>query len=236
MADLFHQLLNVLKQIPDFLGTFNLELIFLLFALCSLGEIFLASIPYLLETVWLVAGFNLAAGNLTAVQLLILWLAAVSGRETGVFLLYSVSRLGSLPLTRLYQKYLEKRFKKFSGKDTRMSRISRKLDSRLSPFTIVFGRLIGLGTPLTVLLGVRKHYKELFIGVLLSSLVFDGMFVILGIIVGKNTMLKPWEKVIYSLIGLTVFYLAVFGVRQISRLIKTHSFWRINPHKESGED
>jgi hypothetical protein len=148
---------------------------------------------------------------------------AVSGRETGVLLLFSVSRFGSLPLTRLYQKYLEKRFKKFSGQDTWLSRLSSKMDSYLSPFTIALGRLIGLGTPLTILMGVKKKYKILFVGVLLSSLIFDGIFLIVGIVVGKNTHVKQTDMILYSLIGLTVFYLIVFSIRQISKYIKART-------------
>jgi membrane-associated protein len=214
---------DFLKHILNYIGTFNLQAVCLLFLLCLCGEILLASVPYLLETVWLMAGYNLTAGILSPFQLLLLWLVAVSGRETGVLLLFSVSRFGSLPLTRLYQKYLEKRFKKFSGQDTWLSRLSSKMDSYLSPFTIALGRLIGLGTPLTILMGVKKKYKILFVGVLLSSLIFDGIFLIVGIVVGKNTHVKQTDMILYSLIGLTVFYLIVFSIRQISKYIKART-------------
>ena len=213
MADFFRQILN-------FVGTFNLELVCLLFLLCACGEILLASVPYLLETVWLMAGYNLAAGILSPFHLLLLWLVALVGRETGVLLLFSVSRLGSLPLTRLYQKYVETRIKKFSGNENWLSRILQKIESYISPFTIALGRLLGLGTPLTVLLGVKKQYQVLFLGVILSSLVFDGIFLIVGAVVGANTMLKPSEMVLFSLIGLTVFYLVVFSIRQVSKFAK----------------
>ena len=214
---------DFLKHILNYIGTFNLQAVCLLFLLCLCGEILLASVPYLLETVWLMAGYNLTAGILSPFQLILLWLVAVSGRETGVLLLFSVSRFGSLPLTRLYQKYLEKRFKKFSGQDTWLSRLSSKMDSYLSPFTIALGRLIGLGTPLTILMGVKKKYKILFVGVLLSSLIFDGIFLIVGIVVGKNTHVKQTDMILYSLIGLTVFYLIVFSIRQISKYIKART-------------
>ena len=213
------------------MGTFNIQLVCLLFLLCSLGEILLASVPYLLETVWLMAGYSLAAGTLSPLQVLLLWLAAVAGRETGVLLLFSVSRLGSLPLTKLYQKYLEKRFKKFSGNETWLSRISSKMDSYLSPFTIALGRLIGLGTPLTVLMGVKKKYKMLFLGVILSSFIFDGIFLVVGMVVGTNTMVKPAEMILFSLIGLTVFYLVVFSIRQILKYKKARALARTNQTK-----
>jgi membrane-associated protein len=227
---------DFLKQILNYIGTFNLQAVCLLFLLCSLGEILLASVPYLLETVWLMAGYNLAAGIISPFQLLLLWLVAVAGRETGVLLLFSVSRFGSLPLTRLYQKYLEKRFKKFSGNETWLSRVSNKLDSYLSPFTIAMGRLIGLATPLTVLMGVKKKYKMLFLGVLISSFIFDGIFLIVGLVVGKNTQVKQTEMVLFSLIGLTLFYLIVFSIRQISKYTKARALARNNqikaPRKE----
>ena len=97
------------------------------------------------------------------------------------------------------------------------------MDSYLSPFTIALGRLIGLGTPLTILMGVKKKYKILFVGVLLSSLIFDGIFLIVGIVVGKNTHVKQTDMILYSLIGLTVFYLIVFSIRQISKYIKART-------------
>jgi membrane-associated protein len=222
---------DFLKQILNFMGTFNLTLVCLLFLLCFLGEILLASVPYLLETVWLMAGYNLSAGVLSPFHLLLLWFIAVAGRESGVLLLYSVSRFSSLPLTRLYKKYLERRFKKFSGTNTWLAKISAKLDAYISPFTIALGRLIGLATPLTVLLGVKKHYKELFAGVLLSSLIFDGIFIIVGLTVGTSTMVKPTQMILFSLIGLTAFYLIVFGIRQLSKYAKSRRTAKNDQHQ-----
>ena len=203
----------------------------LLFLICFCGEILLASVPYLLETVWLMAGYNLAAGILSPFHLFLMWLVAVVGRQSGALLLFSVSRLGSLPLTRLYEKYVGKRLKKFSGNDNWLSRVLQKLESYISPFTIALGRLLGLGTPLTVLLGVKKQYRMLVLGVLLSSLIFDGIFLIIGAVVGANTRVKPAEMVIFSLIGLTVFYLMVFSIRQALKFIKARSLARYNQPK-----
>ena len=224
MADFFRQILN-------FVGTFNLELVCLLFLLCACGEILLASVPYLLETVWLMAGYNLAAGKLSPFHLLLLWLVALCGRQIGVLVLFSISRAGSLPLTRLYQKYVETRFKKFSGNGTWLSKMLKKIESYISPFTIALGRLLGMATPLTVFLGVKKQYKVLFLGVLLSSLVFDGIFLIVGTVVGANTLVKPTEMIVFSLIGLTVFYLIVFSIRQVSKYAKARLFARNNQSK-----
>ena len=213
------------------MGTFNLQLVCLLFLLCLCGEILLASVPYLLETVWLVAGYSLAAGTLSPFHLALLWLIAVLGRESGVFLLFSATRLSSLPLTRLYQKYVQTRIKKFSANDNWFSRILQKLESYISPFTIALGRLLGLGTPLTVFLGVKNKYRVLFLGVVISSIIFDGIFMIVGIVVGANTMVKPEEMLLFSLIGLTVFYLIVFSIRQIFKYTKARMLARNSQSK-----
>ena len=211
---------DFLKHILNFMGTFNLQLVLLLFLLCLCGEILLAAVPYLLETVWLMAGYSVTAGTLSVFHLVLLWLIALAGRETGVLLLFSASRFGSLPLTRLYRKYVGARVKKFSGNDNWFSKTLQKLESYISPFTIALGRLLGLGTPLTVLLGVRKQYRVLFLGVILSSVIFDGIFLTVGIVVGANTMVKPSEMVLFSIAGLTFFYLIVFSIRQISNHTK----------------
>ena len=218
------------------MGTFSWQLIVPLFLLCLCGEILLASVPYLLETIWLMAGYSLAAGSISVFQLFLLWFIALMGRESGALLLFSVCRLGSLRLTRLYQRYVEKRIKKFSGNDNWFSRTLQKLESYISPFTIALGRLLGLGTPLTVFLGVKKKYRVLFLGIIISSIIFDGIFLTVGIVVGANTSVKPPEMVLFSLIGLTVFYLIVFSIRQISKYTKARMLARNNrlkaPHKD----
>jgi arginine exporter protein ArgO len=71
-----------------------------------------------------------------------------------------------------------------------------------------------------VLLGVKKQYRVLFLGVIISSIIFDGIFLTVGIVVGANTMVKPAEMVLFSLAGLTFFYLVVFSIRQISNHMK----------------
>jgi membrane-associated protein len=228
--------IHFINQFSHYVGTFSWQLVVPLFLLCLCGEILLASVPYLLETIWLMAGYSLAAGTLSPFHLFVLWVIALMGRETGVLLLFSACRLGSLPLTRLYQRYVEKRIKKFSGNDSWFSQILQKLESYISPFTIALGRLLGLGTPLTVFLGVKKKYRVLFLGVVISSIIFDGIFVIVGIVVGAKTMVKPPEMVLFSLIGLTVFYLIVFSIRQISKYTKARVLARNNqlkaPHKD----
>jgi hypothetical protein len=109
--------------------------------------------------------------------------------------------------------------------------MSNKLDSYLSPFTIALGRLIGLATPLTVLMGIKKKYKMLFLGVIISSFIFDGIFLGVGLLVGKSTKVNQTEMILLSLLGLTVFYLLVFAIRQLFKFMKTRALARNNQSK-----
>lgn len=225
---------NFLQNILGFVGTFNLQLVILLFLLCASGEVWFIAVPYLLETVWLLASYNTAAGIMFPWQLAALWAIAVLGREAGVLALSTVSHIGSLPLKRFYQKRIAARLKNTAGREGRLSKIISRMDSGISPFTVAAGRLFGLGTLLTITLGVRGKRKALFAGVLLSSLVFDGIFILMGAVVGARTIVKPTDMVVYSVIGLTVLYLVIFAVRQVSRLIKSRLSGRADKPTDSG--
>ena len=212
---------DFLKQVLNFVATFSPQLVLLLFLICALGELWIISVPYLLETVWLLAGYNVSIGILSPFHAVLLWLVAQAGRQTGVLVLSSLSRLGSIPLTRLYQKYVAQRFKNSAGEENRLSKILNKIDSYLSPFSVALGRLLGLGTLLTVTLGIKRKFKALFLGVLLSSVVFDGIFILLGVIVGANMVVKPIDMFLFSIIGLTILYLIIFAIRRVSRFVKS---------------
>lgn len=207
---------SVLQQALAFVGTFNINLVIFLFLICAIGE-FGVSIPYLLETIWLLSGYHAGSGVIPPWDILLLWLAAQAGRQTGGALLYYVSRFGSLPLMKLYQRYFAA---SLSPKLTDTSFLPIKMFRRmdfLSPFSIALGRLFWLRIPLTLTLGVKKRLTTLSLGIMLSSLVWDSIYILLGVI-GGRAVLKPWEMVLYSLIGLTVLYIATFAIRRFARL------------------
>jgi membrane-associated protein len=214
---------GIAQEILSIAGTFNLKLIIFLFLICSIGEFGLFSIPYLLETIWLLSGYNLGSGVLAPYKMVLLWLIAQAGRQTGAILLYYLGQYGSMPLKKLYRRYFEASISnKLSGNDSFPIRLFGKINY-LSPFSIALGRLIGLRIPLTLTLGAKKQFKTLLVGVLLSSLIWDGIYILLGL-AGGHTALKPTQMMLYSLIGLTVLYVVTFTVRQLRRrLAKTAS-------------
>lgn len=207
---------SILQEVLSFTGTFNPKLVIFLFLICSIGEFSLFSIPYLLETVWLLSGYNLGTGVLPPFHLVLLWLVAQAGRQTGAIVLYYLGRFGSRPLRKLYRKYFEASLSNrlYSNKIMPFKFFNRI--NYLSPFFIALGRLFGLRIPLTLTLGAKRQFKTLFLGVLLSSLVWDGVYIFLGL-AGGHTALKPTQMMLYSFIGLTLLYAVTFTIRGLRR-------------------
>lgn len=205
---------SILHNILNFTGVFSPTLVIVLLIICSVGE-FSLSIPYLLETIWLMSGYNLGTGALSPFHIILLWLTAQAGRQMGAMVLFSLSRLGSTPLLKLYERYFQASLTKRLAGNTAPMRFIRRIDY-LSPFSIALGRLYWLRVPITLTLGVKRQPRVLSVGVVLSSLVWDGTYIILGL-VGASATLKPLQMVMYSLAGLTILYAITFILRHIPR-------------------
>jgi hypothetical protein len=206
---------HFLSEIPQLTANLNLGTALLLFAICMLGE-FLVAIPYVLESIWLLAGYHLGAGVLSPFSLIGFWLAAQMGRQTGNLTLYFVIRLSSSPLARIYRRITTWRFwPKVTSDNKLLSRINLT-----SPFSLAYGRLVGLRFPLLIMLALKKKLWAAMGGVLLSSLVWDTIYITLGATIGRTTALKPVQMLLVSLAGLTLLYLVVFIVRRIIKRLQ----------------
>jgi membrane protein DedA with SNARE-associated domain len=64
-------------------------------------------------------------------------------------------------------------------------------------------------------MSVRQRLLHLSLGVLLSSIIWDGVYLIVGATVGKTVVIKPTSMLLYSLGGLTALYLITLGVRYL---------------------
>lgn len=206
---------NIFQQVAGFAGSFSLKLVFFLVLVCLIGEVGL-SVPYLLETVWLLSGYGVGRDVVQPLQLVVLWLAAQAGRQAGARLLYQGCRVGSGPLVRVWRR-LDK-----SGSSASELAAARpqhrffRLAGHLSPFSVAYCRLIGLRFPVTVALAVRGQSRRLALGVVLSSVAWDGIYLLLGV-GGASAVLAPAQMVTYSLTGLSVLYVATWGVRRVLR-------------------
>jgi len=184
----------------------------LLVLVCAVGELAIG-VPYVLESIWLLVGFYLGAQMMSIWQVAVLWVAAQFGRQVGSICLYYVGRSGAGPVAKLYHKL---RLSRFIPAAVLNSGVVDRV-SRPSPFSIAFGRLLGLRVPLALLSAGRHDLKPLMIGVLLSSVVWDGVYISVGLLLGTKTSLKPVQMLLISLGGLTFLYLMTFVVRRLVR-------------------
>jgi hypothetical protein len=203
-------LANFFTQGLLLVGSFSPRVVLILFLACFIGEAALFFVPYLLEATWLMAGVRLAQGTLTPPELLLLLAASMAGRQSGALLLYFLSRSGS----RLFDRYK-------AGLRTRAdagaapARFLGKMDFLASPFAVALGRLFWLRIPLTLILGARGQLKMLLGGIAISSLVYDGVYVVIGAVVGRTAKLEPARVVLFSLLALTVVYAGIFAARRL---------------------
>jgi membrane-associated protein len=211
LTDFFSQGLTLI-------GPFNFKVIVFLFLLCLIGEAANVFVPYLFETTWLLIGFQFSQRVLSPGYLVLLLLTCIAGRETGVLVLYYISRSGST----LFTKYRDHFIPRMAINNTFPIKLFRKMDILASPFSVALGRLLWLRIPLTLILGAKRKLKVLLLGVALSSLVYEGIYVTLGAIVGTTTRLEPVRLILYFLAGLTVIYVVTFAIRRLIGRLARH--------------
>ena len=197
-----------LQNIVDFTATLDPRMAVLLFVICAIGEVGL-SVPLLLEFLWVNIGINLGKGVLSPFHMVLLWAAAQCGRQVGAIALYRIARFGMPALTRFYHKiHLDRIFNKLMSKSTAINRINLS-----SPFSVAFARLVGMRIPMVLVLAVKKRPGMLALGVLLSSMIFDGLYITVGAIFGKTIEIKPMYTVLITVGILIVIYLVTFLIR-----------------------
>ena len=203
---------NFLQHIVSFTSTLDPSMAVLLFVLCAIGEVGV-SVPYVLESIWLLAGFHVGSGVLSPLHLAIMWLAAQCGRQVGALALYRIARFGMPSLVRFYHKiHLDRIFNKLLSKSGAAGRINLS-----SPFSVAYGRFIGLRIPMMLVMAAKKRPGMLALGVLLSSIVWDALYISLGAIFGSTVHIKPAYMLLVSLATLSVIYLVTFLVRLVIR-------------------
>ena len=201
---------SVLQQIVSFTATLDPRMAVLLFVICAIGE-FGLSIPYVLESIWLLVGYQLGHGVLSPLHLAGLWLAAQCGRQVGSMALYRVARFGTPSLTKFYNKLrLSRLFSRITNKSSAINHINLS-----SPFSVAYGRLFGMRIPMVLVLAVKRRLGMLSLGVLLSSIVWDAIYISLGIIFGSTVAIKPTYMFLAALAGITVIYLVTFIARML---------------------
>jgi hypothetical protein len=91
---------------------------------------------------------------------------------------------------------------------------------RLSPFTVALGRFFWLRLPITIAMGATGQRASLLWGVAIFSVIWDGAYVIFGVLGGKGGM-EPAQMLLYPLGFMALISLSVFGIRRLRHSIAT---------------
>jgi membrane-associated protein len=208
MEQFFHNLI-------EFTATPSAWTVFLLFLWCLIGEVGV-SIPYVLESFWIVVGYNIATANLAPWYVLVLWLAAQAGRQAGSLGLYRIARFGIPALDKFFHKiHLDRFFHKIQARTGTVNRINLA-----SPFSVAAGRMVGLRIPMMLVMAAKKKLGMLSLGVLLSSIVWDALYIAIGAIFGSTVKVEPQYMLLISLGVLTCIYLLTFAIKSIIQHVK----------------
>ncbi len=208
MEKFFHDLIV-------FTATPSVWTAFLLLIWCLIGELGV-SIPYVLESFWIVVGYNIASGALAPWYVLVLWMSAQAGRQAGSLGLYRIARFGVPALDKFFHKvHLDRFFHKIQARTGAVSRINLA-----SPFSVAAGRMVGLRIPMMLVMAAKKKLGMLSIGVLLSSIVWDALYISIGAIFGRTVNVEPQYMLAISLGILTCIYLLTFIIRKLVKYLK----------------
>jgi hypothetical protein len=202
-----------LSRVLQLISTLDPLVALLLFAICFLGEISLVALPYLLESAWILIGYQLGRGALPPVYFLGYWLASQTGRQAGAIGLFYLLRIGSNPLVRYYNAH---NLGRFIPRALANSQMVKRLNLS-TPLSTALGRLIGLRLPVTLMLAMTKKLRTLLLGVLFSSLVWDAIYITLGFTAGATAAIKPSQLFFLSIGGLSVVYLVTFLVNRLRK-------------------
>jgi membrane protein DedA with SNARE-associated domain len=207
-------------QVLNITSSLNFKIAIILFLLCLIGEIIIA-LPYFLEFIWLAAGYQVVQGELSALNLFYIWLIAQAGRQVGSLVLYYSSMLSMIPLRKLYRRYIEPRLPK---RPILPAGLVKGLTNP-SAFSVAIGRLIGLRVPIALAMSAKQKLPTLALGVLLSSIVWDGIYLIIGSTVSATIRPRPEYLLLTSVGVLVVLYLLTMGIRY---LVRAHP-WKKKP-------
>lgn len=203
---------HVISQIVGLIGQGHpttLTALFLVVVLAELGVPF----PFIPDSALFLTGYK----NGFAIQSLYTFLIVFSGRQCGASLTYLIARL----LGRNLLNWLSKRHPKQHARiNDLLSRLNRR-----TPVAIAFLRLGGLLYVPSIAAGIaRLPYRYLIMGVALSSLIFDGATITLGILTGHGFRILGFTPTNTSVvIGFIVIMVVIIVIQSIIARRKKHN-------------
>jgi membrane protein DedA with SNARE-associated domain len=198
-----------LANLINLIGTYSPLVGLSLFVLCLFGEVIGVGIPYVLEAALMLAGYNASINDNLLFNVVIIMIMTLTGRLVGTLIIYYLARRGE-KLTNKIRTFFESKANSNSFLQKMTARVNL-----MSPFSVAAGRLLWLRYPITLLMAAQGKLKVLMLGTVLSSVIYDGVYMVIGAVVGANTTLEPVQVIICFMAGLTVVYLAFYIAQRL---------------------
>ncbi|MDP2931214.1 MAG: hypothetical protein Q8O05_01795 [Chloroflexota bacterium] len=195
IEDFIRQLTAVL----DITQGINLKVMLAVLILMVIGEVDL-QIPLLIESIWLVIGYQSGANATALFNIIALFLIAQLGRQIGISSVYYLFQVINSPLSRFYMKRLQRNryYQKFAQRESSYSA------RYLSLSTATLGMLTWLNMPIKAMLVIKRKLRTLLIGTLLSGAAFDVVYIVAGAVFHVTTLNLAYLPA-FLLVGFVVF-------------------------------
>lgn len=199
-------------DVLDISSAFNPAIIGSFFLITMLGEINL-QIPLLMESIWLLVGYQSWVNNMALLNTALILLAAQVGRQISMLALYHFFPVINRPVSKLLMK--PARFNQFYRKHLDHDHFDVRY---LSSLPATLGMLTPLNGPLKLLLVWRRRLKSLLIGTLLSGVVFDGVYLLAGAVFRTTKLNIAYLPAAFLVIFLVFMYVQIRMVKNVAQV------------------
>ena len=167
---------EIVSQSLDTLSQGNILALTVLFLVLALGE-WGIPFPFVLQSVLFFIGYQISHGS---IQVILLVLILISGRIAGSAVLFWSARALGNPVANWFQR-------RFWRMQDKLNKLRGEAGIR-SPLAVTMGRLTpGLLVPTSLTSGaIGLRYEYFIIGVALSAIIWDGTFILSGIVLGHG--------------------------------------------------
>lgn len=230
----------IFNQAVSLTGSFNLWLVLAIFLITLIAE-FGFSIPYLLESIWLLIGYSVSIDAISPGSVVIFCLIGLTGREIGASVLYRVSGYGSTPVLKIYDKLsalspdwqrsrnplksnillpLARFINRLIIAKLKVNEIEKGQEKAFfakftckTPLSVAMGRFTWLKLPITITMGMARKLLILLTGVALFSLAWDSLYILIGVF-GAGSKIGSTSMLIYTISGFIALQAIVFLIRR----------------------
>ncbi len=204
----------------DISSAFNPAVIGTFFLIAMLGEVNL-QIPLLMETIWLLVGYQSRVNNIALFNTALILLAAQTSRQVSMLALYYFFPVLNKPLSKLllkpiqsngfYRNHFEGFYRENFGREN--------FDTRyLSPLAATLGMLTWLNLSIKLVLVWRRRLKPLLVGTLFSGLVFDGIYLLAGALFHTTELSIAYLPAVFLAVFLAFMYIQIKVVKNVPQV------------------